>query len=157
GHDVNYLAQAGVLQFVGETDRAPVIPGVQIADIGAGSLMAAVGILTALIARDATGRGQMVDVAMLDGAAAWNVYHTLMQQLSGSPPTRGGEQLTGRVPVFAVKKRKDARHLTIAALEPHFWATLCRHFGREEFVPMQWAEGADREGMCAFFRAQFRR
>src|SRR5262245_47317270 len=66
GHDVNYLAQAGVLEYVGEADRPPVIPGVQIADVGAGSLMAAVGILGALIAREATGRGQLVDVAMLD-------------------------------------------------------------------------------------------
>src|SRR4029453_2337990 len=103
------------------------------------------------------GRGQMVDVAMLDGAAAWNVYHTLMHQLSGALPRRGGGHMTGPFPCYAVYETQDGRHLTIGAYEPHFWATLCRHFGREEFVPMQWAEGADREGMCAFFRAQFRR
>ncbi|TMA38231.1 MAG: CoA transferase, partial [Deltaproteobacteria bacterium] len=65
GHDVNYLAAAGVLNYVGESGGPPVIPGVQIADIGAGSLLATVGILTALIARERTGRGQLVDVAML--------------------------------------------------------------------------------------------
>ncbi len=157
GHDVNYLAQAGVLEFVGEAGRAPVIPGVQIADVGAGSLMAAVGILTALIARDATGRGQMVDVAMLDGAAAWNVYHTLLYGLSGGLPGRGREQLTGHWPCYAVYETKDGRHLTIGAYEPHFWAALCRHFGREDFVALQWTEGADREAMFAFFRDAFRR
>jgi crotonobetainyl-CoA:carnitine CoA-transferase CaiB-like acyl-CoA transferase len=157
GHDVNYLAQAGVLEFVGEADRAPVIPGVQIADVGAGSLMAAVGILAALVARDATGRGQMVDVAMLDGAAAWNVYHTLLYGLSGSLPGRGREQLTGRWPCYAVYETKDGRHLTIGAYEGHFWAALCRHFGREDLVPLQWAEGADREATFAFFRDAFRR
>ena len=157
GHDVNYLAQAGVLEFVGEAGRAPVIPGVQIADVGAGSLMAAVGILAALIARDATGRGQMVDVAMLDGAAAWNVYHTLLHQLSGALPARGREQLTGHWPCYAVYETKDGRHLTIGAYEGHFWAALCRHFGREEFVALQWADGADREAMFAFFRDAFRR
>jgi crotonobetainyl-CoA:carnitine CoA-transferase CaiB-like acyl-CoA transferase len=157
GHDVNYLAQAGVLEFVGEAGRAPVIPGVQIADVGAGSLMAAVGILAALIARDATGRGQMVDVAMLDGAAAWNVYHTLLYQLSGALPGRGREQLTGHWPCYAVYETKDGRHVTIGAYEGHFWAALCRHFGREDFVPLQWADGADREAMLAFFRDAFRR
>jgi crotonobetainyl-CoA:carnitine CoA-transferase CaiB-like acyl-CoA transferase len=157
GHDVNYLAQAGVLEFVGEAGRAPVIPGVQIADVGAGSLMATVGILAALIARDATGRGQMVDVAMLDGAVAWNVYHTLLYALSGSLPGRGREQLTGHWPCYAVYETKDGRHLTIGAYEPHFWAALCRHFGRDEFAPLQWADGADREAMFAFFRDAFRR
>jgi crotonobetainyl-CoA:carnitine CoA-transferase CaiB-like acyl-CoA transferase len=156
GHDVNYLAQAGVLRYVGEADRAPVIPGVQIADIGAGSLMAAVGILAALVSRDATGRGQLVDVAMLDGAAAWNVYHTVLYQFSGTLPERGRTQLTGHWPCYAVYETQDGRHLTIGAFEPHFWATLCRHFGRAELIPLQWAEGPDREAMFAFFRAAFR-
>ena len=155
GHDVNYLAQAGVLNYVGSEGGAPVIPGVQIADIGAGSLMAAVGILAALAARETTGRGQMVDVAMLDGAAAWNVYHTLMRQLSGALPRRGGEQLTGHFPCYAVYETQDERHLTIGAYEPHFWTALCRYFGRDEFVPLQWAEGPDRETMFAFFRSAF--
>jgi len=83
GHDVNYLAQAGVLGYVGVAGGPPVIPGVQIADIGGGALMAVVGILTALIARERTGRGQMVDVAMLDGAVSWNVYHQLLSMLGG--------------------------------------------------------------------------
>jgi crotonobetainyl-CoA:carnitine CoA-transferase CaiB-like acyl-CoA transferase len=156
GHDVNYLAQAGVLNYVGSEGGPPVIPGVQIADIGAGSMTAAVGILAALIARETTGRGQMVDVAMLDGAAAWNVYHVLMAQLSTSAPRRGGEQLTGHFPCYAVYETADGRHLTIGAYEPHFWTALCRYFGREEFVPLQWSDGPDREAMFAFFRAAFR-
>jgi crotonobetainyl-CoA:carnitine CoA-transferase CaiB-like acyl-CoA transferase len=156
GHDVNYLAQAGVLEYVGEEGRAPVIPGVQIADVGAGSLMAAVGILSALIARETTGRGQMVDVAMLDGAAAWNVYHVLLRQLAGAPPARGREPLTGHWPCYAVYETQDGRHLTIGAFEPHFWAALCRHLGREDFVPMQWADGPERDAMFTFFRDTFR-
>src|SRR2546427_1469551 len=89
GHDVNYLGYAGVLEHMGEAGRAPVIPGVQIADIGGGALMAAVGILTALIARERTGGGQLVDVAMLDGAIAWNVYPILLHLLAGRGPERG--------------------------------------------------------------------
>jgi crotonobetainyl-CoA:carnitine CoA-transferase CaiB-like acyl-CoA transferase len=156
GHDVNYLGYAGVLGYVGEPGRAPVIPGVQIADIGGGGLMAAVGILTALIAREKTGRGQLVDVAMLDGAIAWNVYHVLLWGLTGRPPERGRTQLTGHYPCYAVYETRDGRHLTIGAYEDRFWATLCRHFGREDFIPAQWDEGEKREEMFRFFRAAFR-
>ncbi|HLK11274.1 MAG TPA: CaiB/BaiF CoA-transferase family protein [Candidatus Binatia bacterium] len=157
GHDVNYLAQAGVLEYVGEADRAPVIPGVQIADIGGGALMALGGILAALIARATSGEGQHVDVAMLDGAFAWNVYHLVLAELAGRTPARGREQLTGHWPCYAVYETRDGRHLTIGAYEPHFWATLCRHFGREDLIAQQWAEGVAREEAFAFFRTTFRR
>jgi crotonobetainyl-CoA:carnitine CoA-transferase CaiB-like acyl-CoA transferase len=156
GHDLNYLGYAGVLNYIGEAGRAPVIPGVQIADLGGGALMGAVGILTALIARERTGRGQLVDVAMLDGAVAWNVYPILLYLLAGRPPERGMIALTGRHPCFAVYETRDERHLTVGAYEDHFWATLCRHFGREDFIPDQWAEGPRREEMFAFFRHAFR-
>ena len=156
GHDVNYLGYAGVLNFVGEADRPPVIPGVQIADIGGGALMAAVGILTAVIARAQTQRGQFIDIAMLDGALAWNVYHLLLRQLSGQAPQRGREQLTGHFPCYAVYETSDRRFVTVGAYEPHFWATLCRDFGRDDFIADQWAEGARREEMFVFFRAAFR-
>jgi crotonobetainyl-CoA:carnitine CoA-transferase CaiB-like acyl-CoA transferase len=156
GHDVNYLAYAGVLHYVGEEGRAPVIPGVQVADIGAGSLMATVGILAALLARGTTGRGQWVDVSMLDGAVAWNVYHLLLRQLTGGPPRRGAEQITGRHPCYAVYETADRRHVTIGAFEGHFWANLCRLLGCEQFVADQWAEGERRDEMFHFLRAAFR-
>jgi crotonobetainyl-CoA:carnitine CoA-transferase CaiB-like acyl-CoA transferase len=157
GHDLNYLGFAGVLNYMGEQARAPIVPGVQIADIGGGSLMAAVGILSALLAREHTGRGQMVDVAMLDGAVSWNVYNVLLHQLSGEPPERGGEQLSGRNPCYNVYETRDGRHVTVGAYEGHFWATLCRHFGKEEWIPEQWAEGERRDEMLRFFRAAFRK
>ena len=156
GHDLNYLGYAGVLNYIGEAGRAPVIPGVQIADIGGGALMAAVGILTALIARAKTGRGQLVDVAMLDGALAWNAYPVLLYLLAGRAPERGKIQLTGHHACFAVYETRDGRHLTVGAYEQHFWVNLCRHFGREDLIPMQWAEGEKREEMFAFFRGKFR-
>jgi crotonobetainyl-CoA:carnitine CoA-transferase CaiB-like acyl-CoA transferase len=156
GHDVNYLGYAGVLNFVGEAERGPVIPGVQIADIGGGALMAVVGILSAIVARQQTGRGQLVDVSMLDGSFAWNVYHLLLHQLSGQLPQRGREQLTGHYPCYAVYETRDRRHVTVGAYEPHFWATLCRHFGRHEFIPHQWDQGDKRNEMFEFFRGAFR-
>jgi len=156
GHDLNYLGYAGVLNFIGPADGPPVVPGVQIADIGAGALMAAVGILAAVSAREQTGQGQFVDIAMLDGAVAWNVYHLLMYQLSGHLPQRGGEQLTGRYACYNVYETRDGRHVTVGAYETRFWAALCRHFGREDFIEPQWDDGAKREEMLRFFRAAFR-
>lgn len=155
GHDVNYLGYAGVLNFIGTAAGPPVIPGVQIADIGAGSLMAAIGILAAVIARQQTGRGQMVDIAMLDGAVMWNVYNILLHVL-GQDPQRGRVQLTGWYPCYAVYETRDGRYVTVGAFEAHFWATLCRHLGREDFIDQQWAVGAQRDAMFTFFRAAFR-
>ena len=156
GHDVNYLGYAGVLGFIGEPDGRPVIPGVQIADLGGGALMAAVGILSALIAREKTGRGQLVDVAMMDGAVAWNAYPLLLHILARGVPGAGGTQLTGQHPCYAVYETRDGRYVTIGAYEDHFWAELCRRLGREDFIPHQWDTGEKREEMFAFFRSAFR-
>lgn len=156
GHDVNYLGYGGVLNFIGEAGAPPVIPGVQIADLGGGALMAAIGILTALLVRESTGRGQAVDIGMMDGAVAWNVYHMLLHQRSGRAPERGMGQMTGRHACYAVYRTLDERYLTIGAYEAHFWATLCRHFGREDFVSEQWAGDPKREEMLRFFRERFR-
>jgi crotonobetainyl-CoA:carnitine CoA-transferase CaiB-like acyl-CoA transferase len=134
GHDINYIGQAGVLNFVGAAGGPPVIPGVQIADIAGGGLMAAVGILTAVIARAQTGRGQFVDISMLDGTLSCNAYHVLMYLLTDRLPQRGGEQLTGYYPCYAVY----------------------RHLGREDFIEPQWDDGPKREEMFAFFRTTFR-
>jgi crotonobetainyl-CoA:carnitine CoA-transferase CaiB-like acyl-CoA transferase len=156
GHDVNYLGYAGVLEHMGVVGGPPVVPGVPIADIGGGSLMAVIGILAAVIARVGTGRGQLVDVAMLDGAVAWNVYHMLLYLLSGRLPERGRTQLTGHYPCYGVYETRDGRWLTVGAYEPHFWAALCRALGREDFIPHQWDEGERREEMFRVFRAAFR-
>src|SRR5579875_2613263 len=98
GHDVNYLGYAGVLDAIGAAGGPPVIPGVQIADIGGGALMAAAGILAALLAREHTGRGQLVDIAMTDGAFAWQVVNAMRYFAEGIAPARGDTLLTGRYP-----------------------------------------------------------
>jgi len=156
GHDINYLGYAGVLDLIGAAGRGPVIPGVQIADIGGGAMMAAIGILAAAIAREETGRGQFVDVAMLDGSFAWNVFHLTFYLATGQIPERGSTRLTGHHPCYAIYETRDGRYLTIGALEPHFWAALCRHLGREDYIETQYAEGAKRDEMFTFFRDAFR-
>src|SRR5207302_504986 len=121
----------------------------QLADIGGGALMAAVGSLAALAARDETGRGQFVDIAMLDGAFAWQVVHVLRHLVDGREQARGDTMLTGRHPCYAIYETRDGRHVTVGALEPHFWRTLCERLDLPEFVGQQFAEGAERETMSA--------
>jgi crotonobetainyl-CoA:carnitine CoA-transferase CaiB-like acyl-CoA transferase len=145
-----------VLNHVGAAGGAPVVPAVQFADIGGGALMAVAGILTALLARGETGRGQYVDVAMLDGSFAFTPYPLLLKHLlPGGEPRRGEVQLAGYFPCYAVFETKDGRHVTMANYEEHFWANQCRHFGCEEFIAHQF-DHSRREEMFAFFRARFR-
>src|SRR5258706_2257765 len=89
GHDVNYLGFAGVLDRTCIRDGEPVIPGVQIADIGGGALMAATGILTALLAREQTGEGQLVDIGMIDGAVSWQGLDAVNHLAQWTPQVRG--------------------------------------------------------------------
>jgi len=134
----------------------PAIPGVQIADIGGGSLMAAVGILTALLGRAHTGRGQYVDISMMDGAVAWQVINVFNHLVRGDEPMRGDTMLTGHHPCYAVYETKDGRHVTVGALEPHFWRRLCQELGMPEAGEQQFCEGAEREALFARVRAKFR-
>lgn len=156
GHDINYIGYAGVLGVTGAAGGPPVIPGVQIADIGGGTLMAVTGILAALLARQHTGRGQFVDVAMLDGAVTWNVFHILMH-LIGQDTGRGETRLTGRYACYAVYETRDGKYVSVGALEEHFWRNLCTHFDRPDLIPLQFAEGEDRARVFAFFREAFKR
>ncbi len=155
GHDVNYLGFAGVIGLTGTAGGQPVIPGVQIADIGGGALTAAVGILAALWAREETGRGQLVDIAMLDGSVAWQVVHALRWLADRQEQRRGDTLLTGHHPCYAIYETKDGRHVTVGALEPHFWRTLCERLGFPEYVESQFAEGEKREEMFRRLRARF--
>jgi len=155
GHDINYLGYAGVAGVTGVPGGPPIIPGVQIADIGGGALMAVVGILTAIIARQTTRRGQLVDVSMMDGSLAWNVFHAMLHFVTGKDPSRGETHLTGRFPCYSVYETRDGKYVTVGALEPHFWRNLCEQLGMPEYVDRQFDEHGLPE-MVAKFRATFR-
>src|SRR5947207_993148 len=156
GHDVNYLGFAGAIGLTGTSGGPPAIPGVQIADIGGGALMAVAGILAALWAREETGRGQFVDIAMLDGSVAWQVVNVMRWLADRHEPARGDTMLTGHHPCYAIYETRDGRHVTVGALEPHFWRTLCERLGFPEYVESQFAEGEKREEMFRRVRDRFR-
>jgi crotonobetainyl-CoA:carnitine CoA-transferase CaiB-like acyl-CoA transferase len=155
GHDLNYIAMAGLLDQTGSgPDAPPAIPGTQLADVAGGGMQAALGILLALHARGRTGEGQQVDVSMTDGVMGMMGYATTFWWMAGQKLERGRSLLTGRYPWYRTYRCADGRYLSIGAVERRFWTVLCEHFGRPAWVPLQHNEGALPE-MHAFFEARF--
>ncbi len=144
GHDLGYIARAGVLAYGGPEGGAPAMPGVQMADIGGGSLFAVIGILAALHERQRTGRGRFVDVSLTDGATAFLHMHLAARlQMGGQqgPLTRGTEPLNGGYPCYGVYRTKDDRFLAVGALEPKFFQGVCEVVGRPDLLEDAYALG----------------
>src|SRR5439155_18150190 len=147
GHDINYLGYAGVLDIIGERDGPPVVPGVQIADVGGGGLMAAVGILAALSEREVTGRGRFVDISMMDGAVSWLQMHAQAYAITGVIPARGTMRLSGGPACYRIYRAADGKYVTVGALEPQFWAALCEALGVPDLIERQYAPEEEQEVM----------
>ena len=129
GHDLNYLARAGVLGFQGPTDGPPAVPAVQMADVG-GGLWSVIGVMAALAEREKTGRGTLVDVSMLEASMPFAIA-SFGQGFAGTPPRRGDEPLTGGIAPYNTYATKDGRAVALAALEPKFWMAFCAGVGME--------------------------
>ena len=137
GHDINYISVGGALGVIGTDSGPPVIPYNIIADYAGGGLHAAMAILAALMARQHTGKGQYVDIAMSDG-----VTYMLASLLSeyfgtGVVPARGEMGLNGGAPYYNVYRCRDGRYISVGCIEPWFWSTLCRTLGREDLIEGQ--------------------
>ncbi len=133
GHDINYAGYSGILSLNGEADGKPVIPGVQIADIGGGSLMALSGILMALLHKEKTGEGQYIDVSMTDGAVTWLYAAASDYFASGDVPKRGKNRLDGQFAYYQLYETKDGKFLSIGASEKKFWDRFCELIERPDW------------------------
>jgi crotonobetainyl-CoA:carnitine CoA-transferase CaiB-like acyl-CoA transferase len=133
---MNYLGLVGLLGLTGEKDGPPVQAAGQIADLGGGALMAAFGIMAALREREQSGRGQLVDVSMADGALSWLAMVAGRYFAEGVAPQRGGLELAGRLICYRPYACADG-HVTLGALEPKFWQAWCRGVGREDLIEKQ--------------------
>ncbi len=142
GHDINYAGYSGILGLNGEADGRPVIPGVQIADIGGGSLMALSGILMALLHKEKTGKGQYIDVSMTDGAVTWLYAAASDYFVSGDVPERGKNRLDGQFAYYQIYETKDGKFLSIGASEKKFWERFCELVERPDWKELH---GGDAE------------
>lgn len=136
GHDINYLAATGMLAMTGQKDGPPIQPAGQIGDIGGGAMNAAFGILAALIERNASGRGQMVDISMTDGAFAWLAMAAGATLVDGQSPRRGEAVLGGGIICYLTYEAADG-WVSCGALEPKFWRTFCEGTGHEDLIELQ--------------------
>ncbi|HZU54448.1 MAG TPA: CaiB/BaiF CoA-transferase family protein [Actinocrinis sp.] len=129
GHDINYLAIAGALEPLGPFDGPPSPPLNYVADFGGGGMLLAVGVLAALVERERSGRGQVVDAAMTDGAAMLTgILHGLRAR--GLWQERRGENLLdGSAPFYATYTCADSRFVAVGAVEPQFYAQLVDRLG----------------------------
>lgn len=143
GHDLNYIAMAGLLEQIGTAGGAPAIPDFQIGDLLGGCLTSLVGVLTAVIGAKASGQGSHVDVAMTDAVLGHSVFTLLAAQSAQGLPARGTSELGGGLPCYNVYRTADDRYLAVGALEPKFWQILCNTLGRADLVPFGSATGAE--------------
>ena len=154
GHDMNYLALAGVLGLTTDERGKPVIPGVQVADL-AGGMVTAFAILAALMAREQTGRGQYVDVSMFDVMMSMLAIPAAHHFAGKTMDVGGKYALNGAYPFYNVYETSDGSYMTLGALEPKFWANFCKAVGRDDLIARQFDDGERRENLFAEVRAIF--
>ncbi len=160
GHDLNYIALTGALHAIGPAGGKPVPPLNLVGDYGGGALYLAMGLLAALHERKASGRGQVVDAAMVDGAASLaSIFYGLTAAGSWTDQ-RGANLLDGGAPFYDTYETADGRYVSIGALEPKFFAEMAQRIGLDErFVKRQydrklWPEM--RAAMAAILRGKTR-
>lgn len=137
GHDLNYISLGGALGMFSTPDDGPAIPMNFLADYAAGGLYAAFAIMIALYAREETGRGQYIDMAMSDGVASLVSAMAARYLHSGWIPRPSGETLNGGVPYYNVYKTADEKQLSVGCIEPWFWERLCQTLGCPQYAAEQ--------------------
>jgi len=156
GHDPNYIALAGVLSCIGERDGAPVYPLNLIGDFGGGGVYLALGLLAGIIEAGKSGRGQVVDAAMVDGAASLMTLFYGLLAAGLWKEQRGGNILDGGAPFLRPYETADGKFVVIGALEPKFFRLLLERMGIEDIDPSTQADPRQWPAMQRRFEAAFR-
>ena len=129
GHDINYIGLTGALAAVGEAGRKPVPPLNLVADFGGGAMFLVLGVLAALVERAGSGRGQVVDAAMVDGVTSLLTLFYGLRAGGQWRDERGSNALDGGAPFYDTYECADGRYVAVGALEPQFWAALVETLG----------------------------
>jgi alpha-methylacyl-CoA racemase len=126
GHDINYIGLAGALEPIGRPGERPVPPLNLLGDFGGGGLLLAMGVLAALVERERSGRGQVVDASMVDGAALLTTALHGLRNIGLWNKGRGENMLDGGAPFYDTYETADGRYVAVGAIEERFWADLIR-------------------------------
>ncbi|MFE2582959.1 CaiB/BaiF CoA transferase family protein [Streptomyces sp. NPDC059378] len=159
GHDIAYIALTGTLGMIGEPDRPPAVPANLVGDYAGGSLYLVVGVLAALHHARAGGGGQVVDAAIVDGAAHLTAMIHGMVAAGGWQDRRGANLLDGGCPYYGTYETADGGHMAVGALEQQFYEEFLDLIGLKDFAPARkdWTRwGELREAVAARFRTRTR-
>ncbi|MYA18880.1 MAG: CoA transferase [Chloroflexi bacterium] len=154
GHDINYISIGGALGMIGGADGRPAIPLNLVADFAGGGLLMAFAVLLAVQARERTGRGQDIDLAMSDGVTSLlGMQISRMFNVMKPPPPRGEHPLGGGRCFYNVYQCADGKWVSVGAIEPYFFEALCHGLGLDELIPHQNDDDRQQEMMDAFAAA----
>jgi crotonobetainyl-CoA:carnitine CoA-transferase CaiB-like acyl-CoA transferase len=145
GHDINYIGYSGILAATGTALSGPVVPGPQLADVAGGAYMTIIACLSAVWAREKSGRGQRVDVAMLDGVLplmTLQMAHSLATQTSFAPQDA---PLSGGLAHYGVYECSDGNFIALGILEEKFWKHFCNWVNRPDWTDQLFALGEEGE------------
>ena len=143
GHDINYLSQTGALSAIGFRDRPPVAPLNLVADFGGGSMFVLLGIVAALYERERSGKGQVIDAAMVDGVSILSQMMWTMKSTGVMRDERESFLLDGGAPFYRTYETSDGKYMAVGAIEPQFFAQLLVGLGLSaDEVPNQFDLGA---------------
>jgi alpha-methylacyl-CoA racemase len=154
GHDIGYIARTGALHALGRAGGPPAFPANLLGDFGGGGMVMAYGICAALVERATSGRGQVVDAAIVDGVASLLAMPLMFMAQGGWRDERGVNLLDGGVPWYDVYETADGKWMAVGALEPQFYAALLAGLGLTDAParndPQNWPE------LRALFGARFK-
>lgn len=161
GHDIGYIAVTGALHAIGAADGPPQIPLNLVGDFGGGSAYLVMGVLAALLESKVTGRGRVVDAAIVDGTAHLLAGTHALMNTGTWADARGVNMLDGGAPYYGVYETMDSRHMAVGAIEPKFYALLLDGLGvttvdrRDQNDRKTWA--ATRSVFASAFRKRTQR
>ena len=159
GHDINYIALAGALEPIGRNGEAPVPPLNLVGDFGGGGMLLAFGVACGIVEAQRSGQGQVVDAAMVDGAASLMAMFHSMRALGIWNDERGTNLLDTGSHFYDVYECADGRYISIGSIEPQFYALLLDKTGLHDELGEQWQRDdwpKAREQLTAIFREKTR-
>jgi alpha-methylacyl-CoA racemase len=160
GHDINYIAITGALAAIGRRQGGPVPPLNLLGDYGGGTMYLLVGVLSALVERNASGKGQVIDAAITDGVVSLLAFHLVQQALGTWSPERQNNMLDGGAHYYDTYECADGRWISVGSIEPQFYTLLLEKLGipmdeaglDAHFAPARWP--ALKERIAAVFRTR---
>ena len=156
GHDLNYISITGALDAMGQEGTPPPVPLNLVGDFGGGAMMLAMGVLAALHERQHSGRGQVVEAAMCDGALALMALFYAMRDAGHWVDARGANQPQGGAPFYRCYETRDARYVAVAAVEPKFYADLIDGLGLDPALLATQNDRSQWPALMPVFEAAFK-